>query len=75
MGVRLLSVDGNGQTCLFDSVTGWAFGPVADEDVLSEFLKFCAETDAPDLRSLVPSQVAAYWEAFNASMRVVSEEG
>ena len=74
MGVRLLSVDGDGRTCLFDSVTDTAFGPVADEDQIMSFLKWCAETDAPDLRSLTAAGVAQYWEQFNEAMSLVSEE-
>lgn len=81
MGVRILSVDGGGDTCLFDSTTGWAIGPVADEETLSEFLKWCAETDLPDLRKLTEIELGMRWAEFlgitkvnHEAMHLVSEE-
>ena len=67
MGVRILSVDGGGETCLFDSVTGFAFGPVSDEDTLQEFLKWVGENDLPDLRTLAPAVLENYWGTFRSA--------
>lgn len=74
MGVRLLSVDGGGDTCLFDSTTGWAFGPVASENTLNDFVDFLDS----DARKYSQDQLAVLWKTFLESrenMSVVSEEG
>lgn len=64
MGVRILSIDGSGKTCLFDSVTDWAFGPVTEEDTILEFLKWCSETNQDDLRVCPQDELFARWNAF-----------
>jgi len=64
MGVRILSVDGNGDTCLYDSVTGWAFGPVASEDELDNFLVWCEEKQVPDLRRLPSGKLEDLWAEY-----------
>jgi hypothetical protein len=52
MGIRLTCPED--KVALFDSVTGWAFGPVFDNVTEGEdFLRYTA--DAPDLRTLDPA--------------------
>lgn len=73
MGIRIQSIDGMGMTCLFDSVSGIAFGPMADEDQLSEFLKWCCELDKPDLRSVPEAQLMEWWQEFVDSAGGIDE--
>lgn len=66
MGVRILVGNEQGSrleiACLFDSVTGWAFGPVfqqgedgyAPEDLAELFLAWLRENDHGDPRQLAP---------------------
>lgn len=75
MGVRILSVDGGGQTALFCSTSMIAFGPVADESTLGLFQEWCEQNDKPDLRTVPEATLMEWWEAFNESLSVVSEEG
>ena len=82
MGVRIMSIDGVGQTNLFCSVSGIAFGPVADEDQLQEFLQWVGEKELPDLRTMPEAVLMDYWQKFvdstgepHEGLRVVSEEG
>lgn len=69
MGQRIITGCEEGTTkevsLLFDSVTGWAFGPVFDErdgisgaDRLLSFLEWCGETIGErDLRGSTPLEV------------------
>lgn len=61
MGVRILSIDGGGDTCLYCSTTNWAFGPVADEETLERFIGWAKEVD---LRSVTPIYLEALWHRF-----------
>lgn len=60
MGVRLLSVDGGGDTCLFDSVTMTAFGPVASEDALNQFVNWLDK----DARTYNQAELERNWDTF-----------
>lgn len=83
MGIRILAVDGGGKTCLYDSVTDWAFGPVAEEETLNEFLEWCDEQELPDLRGIPDDILMAHWNLYleqfpevpNETLSVVPEEG
>lgn len=70
MGVRILAHedttgDREGGAVLFDSVTGWAFGPVfADEDEAESFLDWCREKGLRDVRELGGATLKAQYEQF-----------
>ena len=66
MGVRTLIDQQEGQSVLYCSVTGLAFGPVFDEaEGADDFLDWAnGKEDCEDLRSLTPRQLEAairYW--------------
>lgn len=51
MGVRITSDED--KAALFDSVSGWAFGPVFDNsDEADDFLTYCESAELPDLRTM-----------------------
>lgn len=51
MGIRITSQED--KSALFDSVSGWAFGPVFEDDIEAEcFLSWTEEKGYPDLRSV-----------------------
>lgn len=60
MGVRITSDED--KAALFDSVSGWAFGPTFDNsDEAEDFIRFCEEAGLADLRTVPePDLVTAH---------------
>jgi hypothetical protein len=56
MGVR--TTDAEHKVALFDSVTGWAFGPIfEDDEEANDFLSFSEEKESRDLRQLTEAEL------------------
>lgn len=54
------------QCSLYDSVTGFAFGPVFENEAQAEaFLKFAAEEGFSDLRPLKDNTIDGMWADFH----------
>ncbi len=70
MGVRNTGVEG--RVAMFDSVTGFAFGPTFDsDDELDDYMTFVASIDQRDLRSISSSDLEAYvvqWRGARSSV-------
>lgn len=65
MAVRVAYDEGDRVAVLYDSTSGWAFGPVmGSEDEADEFLEFVARTSNFDVRGLTHESLAAFWRAF-----------
>lgn len=66
MGVRITSDE---DVCaLFDSVSGWAFGPTfADSDEAESFLKFLQKNDADDARALTQVELGDWHDKWLAA--------
>lgn len=63
MGVRTTSSEK--VVALFDSVSGWAFGPVFhSEDEAEDFLEFTS--NSPDLRTLTDAQLEELYKRWYA---------
>lgn len=63
VGVRTTS--GEGKVALFDSVSGFAFGPVFDSDEeIDAFLDYAREHEPRDLRALTDRQLTALYETW-----------
>lgn len=65
MGVRMIVTNdpnvGDGRVALYDSVSGWAFGPLfAEVDEAQDFLD-SLDVDARDLNSLELSRAYTKW--------------
>jgi hypothetical protein len=63
MGIGIFKTDGD--TAMYDSTTGIAFGPVADGDKLRAFQVWLDTTHGePDARQLTPSDLHDLWGQF-----------
>lgn len=61
MSVRLTTQED--KVALFDSVSGYAFGPTFDsEGEAEDFVDFCADRQTTDLRALSDSEIGALHE-------------
>jgi hypothetical protein len=68
VSVRLTSAEG--VVALFDSTSGWAFGPVfEDADQAEAFLKFAADCEERDVRLLANHELRSFYGAFLAQRR------
>jgi hypothetical protein len=68
VGIRLIIGDGTGDSdrvALYDSVSGWAFGPIftCEEDA-EAFLEFAKTKDDRDLRRLTDNELAEIHSQF-----------
>lgn len=62
MGCRILS---SPSACLYDSVTGWAFGPILDDEEDAEnFLIFLKEKTETDPRMMSDQELGDYYSAY-----------
>lgn len=72
MGVRDTSTER--KVAMFDSVTGFAFGPVFDTEAdLEEFMEWWDETSNRDLRDLSDAELEealAKWDQFQSGAHV-----
>jgi hypothetical protein len=65
MSVRITSDED--KAALFDSVSGWAFGPVFDNsDEADDFLVFCESAELPDVRTMTENDLADAHEKWAA---------
>lgn len=69
MSVRLIVDEranaGSDRVAMYDSVSGWAFGPVMDgEETADAFLAFCNQRHG-DPRSLTDVELGGAWSDFN----------
>ena len=74
MGLRLTSAEG--VTAMFDSVTGWAFGPVFEHEEDAEAFMGWARTQCQieDLRSLSSADLFRLWEEYNREQQARAQE-
>ena len=73
MGVRITKDEG--KVALFDSVSGFAFGPVFDDEFEAEaFLAYCRNHDLPDPRAMSDRDIEDHVVAFRRDVDEMIED-
>lgn len=66
MGIRITSTES--KTAIYDSVSGFAFGPVFDSDLeAEEFIEFAEKRLNKDLRTATDRELEEVYSAFLAA--------
>lgn len=73
MGLRLTTAER--VVAMFDSVTGWAFGPTFDtEEKAQEFLDWCERHGFSDLRAVPLPMIESLEKDFYAEQRKAGQD-